>query len=78
MCVLVSLFFLWPHPQHMEFPKPGVESELQLSAYTTATAIPDPSYICDLHHRSQQCQILDPLSKAKDQTCVLIETTSGP
>ena len=30
----------------------GVESELPLPAYTTATATPDPSLICDLHHSS--------------------------
>ena len=28
----------------------------------------DPSCICDLHHSSQQCWILNPLSKARDQT----------
>ena len=29
--------FLGPHPWHMEVPKLGVESELKLPAYTTAT-----------------------------------------
>ena len=28
-------------PGHMEFPRPGAESELQLPAYTTATAMPE-------------------------------------
>ena len=28
--------------------------------------------VCDLHHSSQQHQILNPLSKARDQTCNLI------
>ena len=44
--------------------------ELQLSAYATATAIAmqDPSHICDLHHSSQQHQILNHLSEARDQT----------
>ena len=46
----------------MEVPKLGVESELQLLAYTTA--MPDPSHVCDLHHRSRQRRILNPLSKA--------------
>ena len=44
------------------------ESELQVPAYTTATAAPDPSRVCDLHHSSQQCQTLKPLSKARDGT----------
>ena len=32
----------------MEVPRPGVESELQPPAYTTATAMPDLSHVCDL------------------------------
>ena len=35
----------------------------------TATAMPDPSCVCDLHHRSWQHQIFNLLSKARDQTC---------
>ena len=38
------------------------------AAYTTATAKPDPSHVCDLHHSSQQRRILDSLSEAKAQT----------
>ena len=52
----------------MEVPRLGVESEIQLPAYTTATAMPDPRYICDLHHSSQQGRILNPRSKAGDRT----------
>ena len=59
--------FLGLHPRHMEVSRLGVELELQLPAYTTATATLDPSHICDLHHSSRQCQILNPLSKARDQ-----------
>ena len=51
---------------HMEVPRVGVESELQLLAYITATASQDPSHICELHHSSRQCQIPDPLGKARD------------
>ena len=35
-----------------------------MPAYTTATAMWDLSHICNLHHSSQQCQILNPLSEA--------------
>ena len=59
------------YPQHMEVPRLGVESERQLPACATATAMPDLSHICDLHHSSRQCQILSPLSEARDRTCVL-------
>ena len=38
--------FLGPYPWHMDVPRLGVKSELQLPA-TTATAIPDLSRICD-------------------------------
>ena len=31
-------------------------------------SMPDLSHICDLHHSSEQCQILNLLSEAKDQT----------
>ena len=35
-------FFLELHLWHMEVPKLGVESEVQLPAYTRATATQDP------------------------------------
>ena len=60
--------FLGPHPQHMEVPRLGVQSELQPLAFTTATAMRDPSRICHLHHSSRQHWILNPLSKARDRT----------
>ena len=50
----------------MEFPRLGVELEPQLLPYTTATAVWDLSHICDLHHSSQQRQILNPLREARD------------
>ena len=53
----------------------GVKSELQLLAYTTATATRDLSHIYDLHHSSQQCQIPNPLSEARNQTCILMDTS---
>ena len=65
--------FLGLHPQHMEIPRLGVKSELQLPAYTTATATPDLRYICDLHHSFWQCWILNPLSKARDWIHILMD-----
>jgi len=67
-----SFVFLGPHPRHMEVPRRGVESKLQLLAYTTAIATSDLSCVCNLHHRSRQHQILSPLSEARDQTCNLM------
>ena len=51
------------------------ESELQLPATVTATAIRDPSLVCDLHHSSRQHWILNPLSGARDRTCVFMATS---
>ena len=68
-------FFFLLHPRHMEVPRLGVNLELQLPAYATATTMQDPSHICDLHHSSWQCQITDPLSKARDQTRILLDTS---
>ena len=43
---LFSFFvFLGLHPWHMKVSSLGVESELQLLAYTTATAMQDPSHV---------------------------------
>ena len=57
----------------MEVPRLVVEWELQLQTYTTATEVKDPSRVCDLHHSSWQQRILNPLSKARDQTRVLTD-----
>ena len=43
------LIFLGPHLPRWEVPRLGVELELQLPAYTTAAATPDPSQVCELH-----------------------------
>ena len=58
----------------MEIPRLEVESEIEL-AYTTATATQDPSCAYDLHHSSWQRQILNPLSKVRDRTCVLVDAS---
>ena len=60
------LVFLGLHLRQMEVPRLGVESEPQLPTYTTATAMPGLSRICNLHHSSLQCQIFNPLSEARD------------
>ena len=74
-----SFFFFWsflgPHLQPLEVPRLGGESELQLPAYITATATQNPSRICDLHHSSQQRQILNTLNKVRDRTCILMDAS---
>ena len=48
----------------MEIPRLGVESELQLPACATATAKPDLSLVCDLHHKLMAMP--DPLRSLPD------------
>ena len=55
-------FFVGPHLQHLE-------------VNATATATPGLSCTCDLHHSSWPHQILNPLSKARDGTHFLMDTS---
>ena len=50
--------FLGPHLRHMEIPRLGVESELHLLAYATATVTQDLSQVCNL--KPQLTAMLDP------------------
>ena len=67
---LFTYLFLGLHLQHMEVFGLGAESELQLPAYTTAAAMPDPS----VHPSSWQCRILNPLREARDPTHIFMDT----
>ena len=73
----LSFTFLGLHLQHMGVPRLGVELDLQLPAYITATAIAtqDLSCICYLQHSSWQHGILNQLSEARNQTRVLTDTS---
>ena len=75
ICLFFSFFFLGLYLQDMEVPRPGVELEPQLLATATATAMWDPSRVCVLYHSSQQCWILNPPRKARDRTCILMDTS---
>ena len=68
LAFFVFFIFSGPHPRHLGVPRLGVQSELWPLAYTTATATPDLSRICDLYHSSRQCQILNPLREVRDRT----------
>ena len=59
----------------MEIPMLGLGQKLQWPAYTTATAMQDLSHIFDVHHSSWQCCIPDPLSKARDETRILMDAS---
>ena len=69
--LLIYFLFRVAH-RHMEVPRLRVKLDLQLPAYATATATPDLSHIWDLHC---SFQILNPLSEARNQTCILVDTS---
>ena len=70
-------FFSSLRPQllHMEVPQIRVKSELQLLACATAIGIPHLSSLWNLCHSSWQCLIPNPLSEARDWTCILMDTS---
>ena len=59
----------------MEVPRQGVQLELHLPACATAIAMPDLSRIYNLQYSLWQHWILNPLSKARDQTHILMDTS---
>ena len=75
VCLFCFLFFgfLGPNLWHMEVPRLGVKSELQLPA--TATATWDPGCVFNLHYSSWQRQLLNSLSEARDQNHILLDTS---
>ena len=73
--LLLLFVFLGPYLWHMEVPRLGVKCKLQLLAYTTARATSDPSHNSDLCCSLWQPWIPSPLSKARDLTCILMDTS---
>ena len=66
---LIFFAFLRLHPWLMDVSKLRLELHLQPPAH----AMWDPSLTCDLHHSSWQGWLLNPLSEARGQTCVLTD-----
>ena len=75
LITIIFFFLLGLHQWHIEVARLGVELDLQLPVYATATATArDPSLICDLHQSSQQRLILNRLKQGRDRTCILMHT----
>ena len=74
-CVCVFLFTATPAAYGSSQPRGPIRATP--AAYTTATAMPDLSHVCNLCCSFWQRQILNPLSKARDQTHIFTETMSG-
>ena len=71
---VISFSFLGLNLWDMEVPGLGVESELQLLAYTLATATRDLSRIWHLHRSLWSFQTPKLLSEARDRTCILMDS----
>ena len=69
------LIFLRTKPMAYEVLRLRVTLELHLLAYTTATARQNLSCVCNLRHSSWQHQNLNPLSRARDGTHILMDTS---
>ena len=72
------IFFFFLFRAAFSVPRLGVKLELQLLAYSTATVKPDSSHVGNIQHRSWQHRIPDPLSKSKDRTHILMDTSWIP
>ena len=66
MVIVLFCLFVPVYPQHMEVLRGQIEA--------TAAGL-HHSHIWDLHHSLWQCQLLNPLSEARDQTCILMDTS---
>ena len=68
-------FFLGPAPVAFGSSQARGQIGVQLPVYTTATAMQDPSHVCDLYHILRQYWILNPLNDARDGTHILVDTS---
>ena len=72
----VCSFVLRPYLLHMEVPRLGAASELQLLAYTTAAAMLNPSLSATYTTaHGNTVSLTHPLSEARDRTRVLKDTS---
>ena len=59
--------FLGPTHGMWRFPVQRSNRNYSCLPSYTATAMPDPSHVCNLYHSPWQCWILNPLSKTRDR-----------
>ena len=58
--------------------QPRSQIRTAAAAYVRATATSDLRPICKLHRILQPCHILNPLSKARDETCIVTNSSLLP
>ena len=75
--VVISFFFsfyLLGHAQHVEVSRLGVKVGATAAGLHHRHSNAKTNLVCDLYHSSRQHWILNPLSKARDPTHVLMDT----
>ena len=72
--IFIFVFFFRATPAALGSSQLGSNLSGQLRSYATATATWEPRCVGDLHYSSQQCRLLNPLSEARDWTCILMDT----
>ena len=79
VCMYVCMYLLFrATPVAYGSSRLGLESEPQLLAYATATAMQVSSHVWGIHHSSGQCWFPHPQSEARDWTCILMDTSWIP
>ena len=62
------LLFLWATPTAYGGSQARGRIGAVAAGLARATAVQDPSRVCNLHHSSRQRRIVNPLSKGRDRT----------
>ena len=75
LLLFVCFVFVGPHLRHMEFPRLGGQTGATAASlcHNHSNAGSEPHL--HLHHSSGQCRIFNPLNKARDRTCILMDTS---
>ena len=68
-------FFFRATPTHMEVPRLGVESSCSCQPTPQPHQFQDLSHVCILYPSSRQRRIHNPLSEARDQTHIFMDTS---
>ena len=75
VCIYLFIAFQGCTCSTWKFPGQGGQIRATALATATATATQDPSHVCNLHHSLWQHQTPNPLSEARNQTHILMDTS---
>ena len=73
-CQFFFSLFLGPYLWHMEVQARGWTGAAAAGLHHNHNNI-GSEHVCDLPHSSHQCWVLNPLSRARDGSCILMDTS---